>query len=199
MRAASRRASGTPRVGMPSRTTSSAPLLRSRISWAMRVSARCDVASGSRTARATRPMRRWCRSAGGRTSWPTDLLPRLTGRVVKGRRTVANLPAAPGARSGPVGIHRTVRSSDRSRLTVWSPSVTSQSVTHGDHARSPGLERNRVAGWGLDGVRLRARPGLPAARDPDPAGSVPARRRGEVRRVAGRPSSSARTSAATAR
>ena len=39
-RAARRRASGTPRVGMPSSTTSPAPLVRSRISWAIRVSAR---------------------------------------------------------------------------------------------------------------------------------------------------------------
>ena len=43
-------ASGTPRVGMPSRTRSSAPLLRSRISWAMRVRAR-EMSRASRTVR----------------------------------------------------------------------------------------------------------------------------------------------------
>jgi hypothetical protein len=40
MRSPMRRASGTPRVCRPSRTRSVAPLLRSRISWEMRVSAR---------------------------------------------------------------------------------------------------------------------------------------------------------------
>ena len=44
---ASRRARGTPRVGMPSRTRSSAPLLRSRISWAIRVRARAMSAASS--------------------------------------------------------------------------------------------------------------------------------------------------------
>ena len=51
IRSAIRRASGTPRVGMPSRTRSPAPLLRSRISWAMRVSARAM----SRSSRTVRP------------------------------------------------------------------------------------------------------------------------------------------------
>ena len=48
--AAIRWASGTPREGMPSSTRSPAPLLRSRISCAMRVSAR-EMSPGSRTVR----------------------------------------------------------------------------------------------------------------------------------------------------
>ena len=51
IRSAIRSASGTPRLGMPSRTRSSAPLLRSRISCEMRVSAR-TMSRSSRTTRA---------------------------------------------------------------------------------------------------------------------------------------------------
>jgi hypothetical protein len=43
-------ASATPRVGIPSSRRSSAPLLRSRISWEMRVSAR-EMSAASRTVR----------------------------------------------------------------------------------------------------------------------------------------------------
>ena len=50
IRSATRRARWTPRVGMPSRTRPSGPLLRSRISWEMRVSAR-EMSRASRTVR----------------------------------------------------------------------------------------------------------------------------------------------------
>ena len=87
--AASRRASGTPRVGMPSSTRSSAPLVRSRISWAIRVRARVTSAA-SRTSRSGGSVGRtiglglcWHR---GRRGHRADLLPRLSGRVVKGCR-----------------------------------------------------------------------------------------------------------------
>ena len=52
IRSAIRVARGTPRVGMPSRTRSLAPLLRSRISWEMRVRARAM----SRSSRTVRPV-----------------------------------------------------------------------------------------------------------------------------------------------
>src|SRR5690625_4203492 len=45
-----RPASGTPRVGMPNKTMSPLPRLRSRISWVMRVSARA-ISRSSRTSR----------------------------------------------------------------------------------------------------------------------------------------------------
>ena len=74
IRAAMRSASGTPRVGMPSRTTSSLPWLRSRISCAMRVSDRATSESEST----------W-RAAPGLVGMVAtgDLLPRLTGRALK--------------------------------------------------------------------------------------------------------------------
>jgi glutamate synthase domain-containing protein 2 len=84
--AAIRLASGTPRVGIPSMTRSWAPLLRSRISWAMRVSAR-EMSRASRTVRPSSP-------AGGHgggfvsAGMKKDLLLRLTGRLVKGCRTL---------------------------------------------------------------------------------------------------------------
>ena len=85
-------ASGTPRVGMPSRTRSSAPLLRSRISWAMRVRARA-MSGASRTRRTA------CRTAGAAGVLRAgviapDLLLRLTGRVVKGCRSSGATVAA---------------------------------------------------------------------------------------------------------
>src|SRR3954451_1107167 len=79
-RSAIRRASGTPRLGIPSRTRSRAPLLRSRISWEMRVSARAM----SRSSRTTRPEggAACCSGVGWAHTGALDLLLRLTGRLV---------------------------------------------------------------------------------------------------------------------
>ena len=97
--AARRWASSTPRLGMPSRTRSSAPLLCSRISCAMRRRAR-DTSLAERT---VRPV--------GSSGWPgghggvgarqddADLLPCLTGQVVKGCRNA--VPTLRGGRGRP--------------------------------------------------------------------------------------------------
>ena len=90
IRSAIRSASGTPRLGMPSRTRSLAPLLRSRISWEMRVRAR----SMSRSSRTTRPSGAGCLLRRAARAHPVmrDLLLRLTGRLVKGCRSGVTLP-----------------------------------------------------------------------------------------------------------
>ena len=88
IRAASRRASGAPRVGMPSRTVVAAPagLLQDLVGDP--VDDRCDIGGGQMTL-AT------CGAASGRAACgqaTADLLPRLTGRVVKGRRSRRRSP-----------------------------------------------------------------------------------------------------------
>ena len=75
IRAAMRWASGTPRVWIPSTVRSCAPWACSRISWEMRLMTR-DTSSASRT---RDPSGVWA-------AVMADLLPRLTGRVVKGCR-----------------------------------------------------------------------------------------------------------------
>ena len=87
-------ASGTPRLGMPSRTRSSAPLLRSRISCEIRVRARV-MSRASRTtrelvgrARRHQAVDSFARAAeGAQSTSASDLLLRLTGRLVKGCRS----------------------------------------------------------------------------------------------------------------
>src|SRR5450759_4594385 len=87
-----RRASATPRVGIPRRTRSWEPLLRSRISWATRRRAR-DTSAELITTRAVSADWSPNRPSGGGTEsgrvTAPDLLPRLTGRVVKGCRSIA--------------------------------------------------------------------------------------------------------------
>ena len=65
IRSAIRSASGTPRDGIPSRTRSAAPLLRSRISWEMRLRAR-EMSPASRT---VRPVSSAARSAATTRGW----------------------------------------------------------------------------------------------------------------------------------
>ena len=114
--AASRRASGTPRVGMPSRTRSAAPLLRSRISWAMRVSAR-SMSAASRTVRA-RPARHpsslrtsgrrvWDGRHRLRTSFPASQDGSL--------KDVGRRPHLPGPSRGRSGQARSPNGSDAGR------------------------------------------------------------------------------------
>ena len=80
-------------VGMPSRTRSAAPLLRSRISCEMRVRARV-MSRESRTTPGPSVRASGLQAlASGRHSEP-DLLLRLTGRLVKGCRSTPTL--APG-------------------------------------------------------------------------------------------------------
>ena len=81
-------ASATPRVGTPRTRSPSAPLLRSRISWEMRVSARL-MSSASRTVRPVPAVPDDEPDAlvdGAVRDTAPDLLLRLTGRVVKGCR-----------------------------------------------------------------------------------------------------------------
>ena len=86
--AARRTASGTPRVGIPSRTTCCAPLVRSMISWVIRVSARPISACSSTvlpspgTGRAV-PSRPAPGSLARLRVRHQDLLSRLTGRALK--------------------------------------------------------------------------------------------------------------------
>src|SRR5680860_1087252 len=123
-----RRASETPRVGIPRRTRSCAPLLRSRISWATRRNAR-DTSPELITTRAVsagwsaeRPSDGGTKS--GRVTAP-DLLPRLTGRVVKGCRSNAAIVAPRGdaeACRHVRGYARVVRpASDQGRLDLGEP------------------------------------------------------------------------------
>src|SRR5665647_2420934 len=124
-----RRASETPRVGIPRRTRSCEPLLRSRISWATRRKAR-DTSPELITTRAVsadwsaeRPSDGGTES--GRVTAP-DLLPRLTGRVVKGCRSNAAILALrrddEGARHVPqLRQGGRTGASDQGRLDVGEP------------------------------------------------------------------------------
>ena len=117
----------------------------------------------------------------------TDLLPRLSGRVVKGCRPVGQPTRASG---GPFGRGRSAERSEVPAVLdgAWSPSVTSQNVygatTHGRR------------GWDVNGGGwARWRPTTHALWEPGCARSGPSRvcrctasRRS--RRAAGRPSSS---------
>src|SRR5215211_4185483 len=85
--AASRRASGTPRVWMPTTSSPSVPLFRSTISWAIRTSARCTSAASSTIAgpdikNASNPSRV---EAPQSTPCSPGSLPGLTGPALKGR------------------------------------------------------------------------------------------------------------------
>ena len=124
---------GTPRVWRPSRTRSAAPLLRSRISWEMRVRARA-MSPGSSTDAS---------EGAGRHRGP-DLLLRLTGRLVKGCRLrvcpsvccAQTLPAVTGVLSGATGTSPVQR--QELNMSVGYSAAYWRGITPWKKAESPG-------------------------------------------------------------
>ena len=113
----------------------------------------------------------------------TDLLPRLTGRIVKGRQSRTAGPYQP--RRGTGGTARTrIRSAHPPRPVSPVP-LDGEKITLRDtrtlRHRRGGPPGTLVTGEGRNMATTMPCAGRRAARHPHPAGSVPARRRGEVR------------------
>ena len=152
IRSAIRWARGTPRVGMPSRTRSPAPLLRSRISWEMRVSARA-MSRSSRTVRPPAAGDASCRAGLGWApiSAQTSLSASLDGPLKDvGRRRPYRSPAPSAPATPPSG--GIVRDDLVWRAGFGRPEASRTIPTSGT-AGAPG-RRSR-------GARCRRRPGAP--------------------------------------